>query len=188
MKRALWCGLLCLTTVGVVRADNVAPAAGATFTVKTTQASVQPGGMVKVEVFVSGAVNVAAYQVMLGASGGDKGTLTMDSMTVDRQRQDFALFNSGAEMLDVQDKASGWIGLVRVVGGTDIVKPAYIATINFKASPDAAGTFKINIRTDNTDSFLLDTQGLLIPHKVAAAAEVTVGAPAPTRTETRKKE
>jgi len=173
--------------VAVVRADKETPAATATISVKATQASVQPGGTVTVDVFVAGAPNVGAYQVMVGASGGDKGTLTLDSMSVDRQRPDFALYNSGAEMLDVQDKLSGWIGLVRVVGGSDIIKPSYVATINFKASPDAAGTFKINIRTDNTDSFLLDAVGMLIPHKVGAAAEVTVGAPAPTRTEDRKK-
>lgn len=188
MKRAMWCGLLCLTCVAVVRADNQTAAATATISVKALQANVQPGGTVTVEAYISGAPNVAAYQIMVGATGGDKGTLTVDSMSIDRARPDFALFNTGAEILDVQDKKAGWIGLVRVSGATDMVKPVYVATFTFKASSDAAGTFKLNVRTDNTDSFILDLAATQVPHKVGAAVEITVGGAAPTRTDGRKKE
>ncbi len=188
MKRAMLCGLLCMATISVARADNQPAAANATISVKAVQANVQPGGTVTVEAFVSGATNVAAYQIQVAATGGDKGTLTLDTMTIDRQRQDFALFNTGAEMLDVQDKKAGWIGLVRVVGGTDMVKPVYVATFTFKASPDAAGTFKLNVRTDSTETFILDTNAVQVPHKTGTAVEVSVGAPTPTRTEGRKKE
>lgn len=188
MKRVTWCGLLCLVGVGLVQADTPTSTASATFTAKAVQTNIQAGGTVTVEVQISGAVNVAAYQVQLGVTGGSKGTLTLESMSVDRARQDFAFFNSGAEMLDVQDKKAEWVGLVRVLGGGDIVKPSYAATFTYRASADAAGAFKINIRTDNTDSFLLDGNAVQIPHKIGAAAEVTVGAPTPTRTEGRKKE
>jgi hypothetical protein len=185
MKRVLWSGLWCLAFVSVVQADQTS--AVATMAVKPVQTNVQPGGTLSVDVFISGAVNVAAYQVQVAVTGGDKGKFTLESMTIDRQRQDFALYNSGAEMLDVQDKNTGWIGLVRVSGGTDMVKPAYVATFTFKASDDAAGTFKVQIPVDNQDSFILDTAGLQIQHKVADAAQVSVGPPAPTRTESRKK-
>ena len=161
-------------------------AAGATVSVKALQGNVQPGGTVTVEAYVSGALNVSAYQIQLGASGGTKGTLTIESMSVDKQRQDFAFYQAGSEMLDVQDKNSQWVGLVRTSGASNVVKPAYVATFTFRASADAAGNFKINVRSDSTETFILTQDGVLIPHKVSAAAEVNVGAATPVRTEGRK--
>lgn len=188
MRGKMLVGVMVVGLCSWARAGDQPAAAGATVSVKAAAANVQSGGTIKIEAFVSGALNVSAYQVQLGASGGTKGTLTLESMTVDRTRQDFAFYQSGAEMLDVQDKTHEWVGLVRTSGGGDIVKPSYVATFTFRASPDAAGTFKVNVRTDSTETFLLDQAALQIPHKIGAAAEVTVGAPIPTRTEGRKKE
>jgi hypothetical protein len=163
-----------------------ANAPAAAVTVKAVQGSVQPGGTVTVEAYVSGAVNVAAYQIQLRATGGSKGTLTLESMSVDKQRQDFAFFQAGAELIDLQDQKNEWLGLVRVSGGSDMIKPVYAATFVFRASADAAGVFKINVPNDNQDTYILDTAGLQVMHKIGAPVEVSVGGPAPVRTEGRK--
>lgn len=187
MRNVLSVTLLTLGMAGAAQADNqTAAAAAATVSVKAVQSNVQAGGKIVVEAYVSGAVNVSAYQVQLGASGGTKGTLTLESMTVDKQRSDFAFHQAGAELIDVQDKGAEWVGLVRTAGGSDIVKLSYVATFTFRASPDAQGVFKVNVRTDSTETFLLDQAGLLIPHKLGATAEVAVGTPAPVRKDGRK--
>lgn len=188
MRRMMLVSVMMAGLGSWAQAGDQPAAAGATVSVKAAAGNTQPGGTIKVEAYVSGALNVSAYQVQLGVSGGTKGTLTLESMAVDRTRQDFGFYQANSELLDVQDKNNEWVGLVRTAGGSDMVKPSYVATFTFRASPDAAGSFKINVRSDSTETFLLDQAAVQIPHKIGAAAEVTVGAPTPTRTEGRKKE
>lgn len=185
LQKLMVAGLLVLGVGNMAQAVDQTPA-GATVSVKTLQSAVQPGGIITVEAYVSGAMNVSAYQVQLEASGGTKGTLTVESMTVDKQRQDFAFYQANSEMLDVQDKNAKWVGLVRTSGASDMVKPSYVATFTFRASADAAGSFKINVRSDSTETFILAQDGVQIPHKASVAVEVNVGAPTPVRTEGRK--
>lgn len=188
MKRALWCGLCCLAVATTAFADNQAATTGAMISLKPVQTNVQPGGTITIDVFISGAVNVGAYQARVAVSGGQKGAFTLQSMKIDRERPDFAMFNSGADLIDVKDDKAGWVGLVRVSGATDMSKPRYVATFTFQASADAAGTFKFYVVEDQDYTFLLDTNGVIIPHQAGEAVQVNVGAPAPERTEGRKKE
>lgn len=167
-------------------ADPAATTPSPMVTVKALQNTIQPGGTVTVDVFVSGALNVGAYQIQLGATGGSRGTLTLEQMAVNKQRPDFAYYQAGSELIDLQDKHHEWLGIVRMAGASDLVKPSYVGTFTFRASLDAAGVFQINVRSDSTETFLLAENGVLIPHRVGAAAEVGVGTPAPVRAEQRK--
>lgn len=187
MKKLMAASLMVLGAGSLSMAvDQTAATTGATVSVKALNSTIQPGGTVTVEAYISGALNVSAYQVQLSATGGTKGTLTLETMAVDRQRPDFAFYQANSEMLDVQSKNSEWVGLVRTSGAGDIVKQAYVATFTFRASPDASGTFKINVRSDSTETFILAQDGVQIPHKISAAAELNVGTPTPTRTDGRK--
>lgn len=179
-------GVLFAGLSGTLRAGDAPPASStfASINVKATQANAAPGGLVSVEAFVSNAQDLAVFQLQLGATGGEKGTLTLEGITVAKERPDFVF--GTAEVLDAVDMNQGRVGALRYTGGSNVAKPVYLATFNFRASPDALGTFKINLRAGD-ESFLNDSAAVLIPHKKGADAEVIIGKPTPTRVEPRSR-
>lgn len=168
----------------LARAGDPTANAAATISVKAAQTTATAGSLVSVDAFVSNAADLAVFQLQLAATGGQKGSLTLESITIGKERPDFVF--GEAEILDAVDMNQGRVGALRYTGGTNVVKPVYLATFHFRATNDANGTFKINLQNGN-ESFLNDSAAVQIPHQKSADAEVTVGKVQPTRVDTRSR-
>ena len=118
--------------------------------------SVEPGGAVTVDVFVSGVADLRGYEIALQATGGRGGHLGLESVCVDRERVDY-VFNA-REAFDVGDVDGQRVVGVMAEGGVESRGQAYLATLTFRASEDAHGKFDINQR-DSGDTVLLDSVG-----------------------------
>ncbi|MBI4719563.1 MAG: hypothetical protein HY763_17335 [Planctomycetes bacterium] len=163
--------------------QTAAPANAAVLSIRAAQSSVQPGGTVSFDVFVNNARDVAVFQLQMEATGGDRGSLTVEGMKVDKTRPDFVF--GTAEILDAADMVNGRVGALRYNGGSNVDKPAYLATFTFKASADAQGTFRVNFKSGD-ETFLNDSGAILIPHTKSTGVEVVAGRPvAKTREEER---
>ncbi len=113
---------------------------------------IDPGDLVNVDVFIDTVSDLGAFGVELAASGGDAGTLTLESVTIDSIRTDFAFY--GESIMPMSNLAGARVGaIVQGVGGVAITTPAYLATFSYRASMDAVGGFSINV-VDPFDSFL----------------------------------
>jgi hypothetical protein len=162
--------------VQMVAREPVAPA-GPRFSVRPSATQLRPGGTVDVDVYLSGTQGLRAYQVTLGVSGGDSGQLAVEDNWIDAARPGYVF--GALEKLDAVDRSGDRMAGLLIYGNVDAVEPAYLGTYTLRASPDAAGTFRVFARADNEASILIDAQDLTISFGSAPAA-ITVGiAPRP---------
>jgi len=143
-------GLLGASTQGMV---------GATMRIVPRQTSAQPGDIVTVDVFVSGAPNLRTFQFALDAVGGRSGELTRELGRIEEQRADFAF--GSARAIKAVDDSRGRAGGTLFEGHVDATQPMYVGTFDYKVSDDASGSFVIKIRMDD-DSFLHNEENYLL--------------------------
>jgi hypothetical protein len=138
-----------------VDASRSAPLVGdevvdARFVLVPRQRSVRAGGFVDVDVFVSGVEGLVGFEMSVHTSGGRRGGLTLDSITMDTQRHDY-VFN-GLYNFPAVDSKLGRLGGALMGTGVDVAKSdrAYVGTFRFAVSADAAGTFNVAASTEFT--------------------------------------
>lgn len=145
-----------------IQARAVVPV-GAMFQVVAREESVQPGGTVTVDLFLSGAANVRTYQVAVEATGGDSGSLTRREGWIDADRPDYVF--GTAQVIKAVDDVHGRAGAVLFDGGVNAMTQAYLGTFTFEASSDAAGDFVISARV-GSDTFVGDPDLQQLPYRV----------------------
>lgn len=146
---------------------------GAVITVATSHPAVPVGGVVEVQVFLTNAQNVAAYELHMSVTGGPAGSLELESIFVDKNRKRF-LFGRAqvVEAIDLKGKRAAIITYSR---GADVgtAAKAYLATFRYRVSPEANGVFTVNINT--TKSFVSDSAVQRIAFRAGLSARVAVG-------------
>ena len=170
---ALAAGMLVVGFSGVLaQAEDKAAPAVPTMSVKALQKVAKPGGTVTVELYVSNVSDLGVYQFHVAASGGENGALTFEDGLIDVTRKDYVF--SGSSSLPAFDKKGVRGGSV-VMGsaGKNVTKPKYIGTATFRVSPEAKGTYEINV-VANPQTFLRDSHGVPIMSGVGEAAKVSV--------------
>jgi hypothetical protein len=143
-----------------------------TLSVKALNAVAKPGGVVTFDLYVGNVSDLGTYQFHIASSGGETGTLAFENIVIDVTRKDYVF--TGLRSLPAVDKKGVRAGAV-VMGGAsrDVSKPEYIGTATFRASPDAKGTFEVNIVGDNR-TFLRDSRGVPIVSRVGDPVKVMV--------------
>ena len=112
----------------------------------TTADRIAPGQRFEVEVLLTGDVDaLQAYQLHLEASGGRRGQLVLEDIVIE-SRSDSAFADSNS--FQAANPATGQVLRGRNTGDTAVSGEAYLATYTFRASKDAAGSFVIDVLTD----------------------------------------
>jgi hypothetical protein len=145
---------------------------GSQITVAASRQTLMPGQSTTLDVFISGVPNLRVYQVALSVAGGSSGSLTVSSPRIERDRTDY-VFGS-LQKLDAVDEVGNRIGGLLMDGGVDATDPLYLGSYTVTASPDASGTFRINLRTDDTE--IRDSASMEIRYGAGPGAKITVGA------------
>lgn len=141
---------------------------GGTITVVPRQTSVRGGDTLTVDMYLSGAVGVRAYQVKLEVTGGDAGALDRDQMIIDTNQRDyiFAAFGT-SEVIKGEDQVNGRIGALMISGSVDATQRSYLGSETFRVSDDASGSFQISI--NRVDTLLTDERGNPKPFQIVGA-------------------
>jgi hypothetical protein len=141
------------------------------------RSTVAPGNLIDVDVYLEDALaDLRGYQLHVAAAGGERGALDLVDIAIHERRDhvfaglaDWRAFNARTgQMLAGLDQP-----------GVATSPGAYLATFTFKASPDAVGTFSVELLHDDRDpaqrTFIFPTHpGAKIELASAAAAQVTI--------------
>jgi hypothetical protein len=136
-----------------------------------------PGDLIDVDVYLKDAVaDLQGYQLHVEAAGGKRGALELVDVAIDERREHVFAGLAGWRAFNVHTR--------QMLAGLDspgvATRPgAYLATFTFQASPDAAGTFSVELLHDNRDpaqrTFIFPTPpGAKIEVESAAAAVVII--------------
>jgi hypothetical protein len=120
----------------------------ASLALRTAERSVRPGGTLLVDVFIEGGLaDLRGYQLHLGVSGGERGSLEVVDILVAGRRDE--VFSGHADWqafnVDTGQMVAGLDGPGRPVPGHG----GYLATYVYRASADAAGSFTIDVLSDD---------------------------------------
>ncbi|MBU0717994.1 MAG: hypothetical protein KJ749_07085, partial [Planctomycetes bacterium] len=140
------------------------------FTLVRAGEAERESGLITVDVYIGTVDDLGAYQVTPEVTGGSGGSLDLEGLHVDTEREDF-VFASG-KFLDAADLIGGRLGAVSLEDAVDVTGPGYVGTFTFRASVDAAGTFEIAV-SGWEGSFLLDSEASRIPVSVSDSVSVT---------------
>lgn len=139
---------------------------GGVITVVPRQFTARAGDQITVDMFLTGAQGIRAYQVKLDITGGNAGTLNRNLMILDADRQDF-IFAGTEEIIKGEDQVNGRIGAVKIYGTVDADQRVYLGSEIFDVSNDAHGTFQVNVRM--VDSLITDQSGKSLNFRVEGA-------------------
>ncbi len=145
---------------------------GPSFSLVPREPTIQPDGILTVDVFVNGATDLRAYQAAVDVTGGQRGTLKLEDLVVDVDNPGFVF--AGQEAVQAVDKVRGRLTSAMYAGGIKVTRPSYAGTFVFRASPDAQGTFSVEIR-NNRDSQFRNSQSGQIGFHPGEPVLVTVG-------------
>ncbi|MCK4659006.1 MAG: hypothetical protein KAV82_05740 [Phycisphaerae bacterium] len=135
-------------------------------------AVIQPGDLLKADVYISGVVDLRGYQLALDASGGTQGELTLESTSIDTERMDYVF--AGLQDVHATYLARHRMASALMQGGIDSPSPEYLGTYSFRAAPDAEGAFLLQVR-DDADTFLRDSARQAITIEQMSPATIHVG-------------
>jgi hypothetical protein len=138
--------------------------------------TVAPGEAVRFDVYAQGMVDIRGYQVALAVKGGATGVLAPDVVRIDAGRDDY-LFSGKAVSAATDTAGSRLAGAVRA-GGTTTTKPVFLGSFDFRASPDASGTFQVGFRT--TETLFRDSGNAARRVDATAVISIGVGGATPT--------
>ena len=141
---------------------------GAAITLVASRSLIRPGDSVTVDAFVRGVSDLRTYQVMLTTSGGESGRLNVEDMVIDSMRADYVF--AGLQKIDAVDTVNARFGGVLFNGGVEAVTPAYVGTFTLQASVDAAGSFRVSLRTADNSSLLQSSRNEAIAFSAGQAA------------------
>ncbi len=133
------------------------------------------------DVSVQGVTNLRTYQVGLVVDGGARGHLLREDVQIDESRVDFVFRD--LDVVAATDHVGGRLAGVLRDGAVDEPGPAYLGTFAFRATPDASGTFQIQIDSSGEKSFLADSQNEMLEFATGPGAMVTIGGATTRRTD-----
>jgi hypothetical protein len=117
--------------------------------VKTSRVVIRSGATVEVQVILENALaDLRGFQLHVAAGGGRRGSLQLVDMTI-QERKDQVFANQSAwQAFNVRTQ--------QLLAGLDspgisTAPGAYLATLTFTASRDAAGTFRVDLLHDDSD-------------------------------------
>ena len=125
------------------------------------------------DVYLSNIPDLGAYQLLVKATGGTQGTLTVQDLVINRDRKDY-VFGSD-QIVDVVNKHMALLGAVKSSGGATVGKPMYAGTFNFVASADAKGGFSIVIEKGPAASLMTNSTAQELPFEFGKTATITIG-------------
>ena len=76
-------------------------------------------------------------------------------------------------IVDARSPITARLAAVLYDGTVDVSEPAYLGTYTFVSSPDASGTFRVNIQA-GSDSLLVDNSSAEMPFSIGADAKIFV--------------
>lgn len=169
--------LMGLSSASAQRLANVLNGAeltpvGTVISVAASQTTIMPGQTVNLDVFVGGVKGLRTYQLVLEVAGGSSGTLAPGDLWIDSSRPDYVF--TGLEKLDGVDKVGHRIGSLLMNGSVDPPGTAYLGTFSLQATPDASGTFNVNVRGDRSVG-LWQEEGRNIGFQIGLDAQISVG-------------
>ncbi len=159
--------------------------------VRTERPMIRPARTVRVRVLVKAMssaaarsafsgneqVNLQSYQLHLAVSGGRRGILELVDITIEPHKQ--FVFRGRSDVFDAfntetAQMIAGLDDMLGVAGQGD----AYLATYTYRASPDAAGQFVVDVLHDESNgdqTYLVAAHGeqIVIESTTAAAIRVT---------------
>jgi hypothetical protein len=110
---------------------------------------IRPGRRIEIDVFFDQPLDdLRGYQLHISAAGGDRGRLDLVDLAInDRKDHVFAGLPAwSAFNLQTAQLAAGLDG-----AGVQTARHGYLATMTFQASPDALGTFIVDLLHDDSD-------------------------------------
>jgi glucose/arabinose dehydrogenase len=151
----------------------------------TDRGRVRQGQRFEVRAFVTADVGLQSYQLHIASSGGRRGSLELIDIDIDPQYDN--IFAGRSDSFSAFNVDTGQM-LAGVNGKTQPANDAYLATFIFEASPDAAGSFVIELLTNEAlgdQTFMIAdfTDAISITHNAAAVIEI---APGKVRPRTRR--
>ncbi len=96
------------------------------------------------------ALQLWAYQLHAGVSGGRTGSIELVDITIE-QREDFVFAGATDNAFDAFNVENGQMLAGLFNGSVAKAGIDYLATFTYRASPDAAGTFVVDILHDDAD-------------------------------------
>jgi len=136
-----------------------------------SQRQVLPGATLKVHVLVSGVTDLRAYELSVAVVGGTHGRFDPVDMAIDSSRSDY-VFGDVQSFHAVDRRQTRMANAVIASGSSSPSGNGYLGSFVFRASPDAKGTFRIELQGDQ-GVYLLDSNGRSIDAKLGTA-RVTV--------------
>jgi hypothetical protein len=132
--------------------------------------SLSPGTAVDVDMFVTGPLDVRGYQGTVQISGGRRGTLSMEALSIDEQRADFVFL--GEEYVNSIDVNGARLMAGMYNGGVNVGSATkYFGSFKLRASSDALGTFNI---TPGATTLLRDSINQPFPWTNGGTLSITV--------------
>ena len=169
--KALVRTLTVVSIVGMTLGANENGTVVPTISAKALQKVVAPGETFEVEIAVAEVTDLAVVQFRMVTAGGERGTLTIEDIVIDKRRPNFAF--RAAQVVDAVDRDLDRAGVIQLTGGEDIVEPAYLATVTVRASKNAAGVFHVNLE-EGEETFLRDSSAVPIEVAIGNPSTVTV--------------
>lgn len=145
---------------------------GATISLVATQSRVFPGRTVSVDIFVSGMVNLRTFQVALDVVGGTAGTLTIEDMQIDRDRDDYVF--GTLPKVDAADVSGHRVGGLLMSGRVNATERSYLGTATLVPSADAAGTFQVTVKGGDRSTLLWTSEDMPVKFRTESAS-ISVG-------------
>ncbi len=160
-----------VTAIGQRSATRMGPA----MLVVPSDSTVEPGGVVGFDVYLTGKVSdLRAFQVTLAPDAASKDKVSLKDVTMDTERDDFVFL--GMRKLDAVDKFGGRITATLFKGGLEVSgqNKNYLGSYQFQVAPDASGSFRIEIQSAPAESTLLNSTNYPIGFALASTATVEI--------------
>lgn len=171
---ALISGITLVDATQITRLIRSGTPSGTLVTLVATSSTIQPGGMITVEAFLSGAKNIRAYQMNLVSAGGTSGKVTLSNLLVETERENYIF--RGRQQFEAVDQGGRRLGGVLVNGSVDALDRAYLGSFTVQASADASGTFQVGVKTRQGTSMLMDPDNELLSFSVAPTTVTVMAA------------
>lgn len=167
-------GLLPGQAQRLTRILTAAPTAtvGPMLSVVPRETVVAPGSTATVDIFLSGVVEMRAYQVALAMDQQGQGKIDLGEPSVDIERRDYVF--AGQQSVQATDPTKGRALAALYSGAAPALETVYLATYTFDVGQDARGSFSVQIR-ENNDTLLRDSNGLPVGFQPAVPATITIG-------------
>ena len=121
--------------------------------------------------FIGAASDLRGYQLALEVTGGTSGTLTLESLSIDINDDDYVFDDPPSTVHIAEDEISGRLAAGLQSGGMSVEPDKYLGTFKLRASNDADGTFTIDLRP--ADTFLRNSNIQPIPWQSAGEIHAT---------------